>query len=687
MISFPVLNELHVDNYALYPGSQEAGAGLHVTFEPGTTLIIGANGLGKTTLISIIYRLLTGPFDISGLSDGNTLGNRRLDPVKMGRGGLAAFRQRVLDNATEAKAKLIVSLNTHIIEIERSLYDLTLMSLVVDQNEIVVKDESVFQETISRLAGVWAFGDWILMLRHLTFYFEDRRSLVWDPTAQRQILRFLFLSPEAANQWSIFERKILEQDSRARNLQNVLNREAQELSNSEHRLGVGSGVVEQIESFSQLQAIDFEERNSLELKFAANDVARVAARERLLIAEQDREASKRDAERAKLLAVDASFPAKTDTARFIFSQILANSECLVCGTEVPLVAAALNNRIDAHQCVVCGSPQPQPTTVHPIQVAVARVDRSATELSKLDQDMLSASQDLAELGQERDEIERAITMLDTMVSERALQISKLSQSLPPDESQVLKLRDDLSAMRARLIGLQTEVRESRAQFSDFVELHSREMASRAEDICASFGDYAQGFLFEDCHLIWSPVPAQLGQEGIAIQFPAFEVRMGGSDFPSMVKRRGPDQVSESQREFIDLAFRMALIKISGWNECGSLILDAPESSLDSVFAVRAAIVLARFSNANDANRLIVTSNVIEGQLLPSLLGLSTTPASMNAHFVNLFSIAEPTAAIRSLASEYQISFENIITKAREISSSHFPLDQAVDSPIKGAIDA
>ena len=77
MINFPIIERLDVSNYGLYPGEAN-DPGLHATFSPGLTLVLGTNGLGKTTLISIMYRLLTGPFDIPRLKDRAQLGNVQL---------------------------------------------------------------------------------------------------------------------------------------------------------------------------------------------------------------------------------------------------------------------------------------------------------------------------------------------------------------------------------------------------------------------------------------------------------------------------------------------------------------------------------------------------------------------------------------------------------------------------------
>ena len=46
------------------------------------------------------------------------------------------------------------------------------------------------------------------------------------------------------------------------------------------------------------------------------------------------------------------------------------------------------------------------------------------------------------------------------------------------------------------------------------------------------------------------------------------------------------EVSQSQAEFIDLAFRMALMTVAAEGGSATLIVDAPEASLDFLFAER-----------------------------------------------------------------------------------------------------
>ena len=86
-----------------------------------------------------------------------------------------------------------------------------------------------------------------------------------------------------------------------------------------------------------------------------------------------------------------------------------------------------------------------------------------------------------------------------------------------------------------------------------------------------------------------------------------------------MRRTGPNDVSESQREFIDVSFRMALASVAATRHVTTLVMDAPESSLDAVFVDRAARVLGTFSRPKEGNCLVVTSNIIKGGLIAALL--------------------------------------------------------------------
>jgi len=173
------------------------------------------------------------------------------------------FANRVADGAKDAAATIELRLAGRRVRITRRLKDLTLLHFQIE-DEVLARDETLFQRRVVDLVGLWSFGDWVLLLRHLVFYFEDRRALVWDPTAQRQLLRMLFLTPDKAKKWTEDEREILELDTRLRNLRAVLGGEERALAQSEAKTKAGADVREELKVLGDLQGADTERLEKLQ---------------------------------------------------------------------------------------------------------------------------------------------------------------------------------------------------------------------------------------------------------------------------------------------------------------------------------------------------------------------------------------------------------------------------------------
>jgi hypothetical protein len=659
MISFPIFRRLRVEGYGLFPGSD--GRGIDVEFAPGLTLVLGANGLGKTTLVLMLYRMCTGRFDIPGLTGSSELGTRSTDASELRRPDQRLFAARVTDGATDATAELTMMLGDTEVVVKRALDSLSLRNLRVDRTEIL-PSEDLYQEMICESTGVNSFGDWILLLRHLTFYFEDRRALVWDPSARRQILRILFLSRRLSTEWTQSERAVLELDSGMRNLQNVLTREERSFREIEAAVGDESAMREELTVLDELQRIDQPKLESLNEEIGGLEAERQDARLRALQAELDHESAFRDVERRQLLAIGAAFPDADETARYVLGKLLAEAECLACGTMVPDVASHLKDRLESSRCVVCGSANREAAAAPSV---VGRGIERATDRLERAEDQLRVAIE------QRDETEQSyraalyeIQRLTADIADREARVEALLMRLPPDEAQVHTRRTQIVNMRVRVEVMREELAEMRSALAQFVDGINRALVRRKGAIQRTFHDFAKGFLLEETSLLWSPRPASVGQFGQQINFPAFELEMTGGTFTSQVRRTGPEQVSESQREFIDLAFRMTLMQVAGVERAGSLVIDAPESSLDAVFVSRAADVLARFGSPDGANRLVITSNLIEGDLIPELLRASGIRTARDRRIVDLLSLAVPTRATQEWRADYEKVRAELFRRAR-----------------------
>lgn len=201
--------------------------------------------------------------------------------------------------------------------------------------------------------------------------------------------------------------------------------------------------------------------------------------------------------------------------------------------------------------------------------------------------------------------------------------------------------------------------------------YRKQIQEFSERIKFEFDATARGFLLETASLTWAPTRVLLGQAGtggldLTVEYPSFSVEMTGANFSDVVRRDSPEQVSESQREFIDLAFRMALVKVGSRSQTSTIIIDAPESSLDAVFVNRAAAVLAAFANGNQSNRLVVTSNLAAGKLIPAMLkAAESSPTARLGRIVDLFNAGVPTRAMKELRAEYAALRADLFTEILE----------------------
>lgn len=655
MSYLPIIERLKITGYGLYPG-EGRDQNLDVTFAPGLTVVLGANGLGKSTLFNILFRMLTGPRDVS-LPQGS-IGTASLNDEELSQWRRQEFSARVLDGAVSAVATLHFKLGAQTFEVQRSLRDLSLIHCKIDEADPLTKEPS-FQDAVRNAAKVSKFGEWIFLLRTMVFFFEDRRMLVWDAAAQRQLLRCLLLEPGQAQAWTEAERRILELDTRMRNLNAALNREEKESQKVQRKVVNASEVRALLTKAEAAVRTLTEKRDVLSKQLQDADQLRHRHRLDSLRADEALHAALHQIERARLAAVEARFPSADDSVRYLFSRLMSDAQCLVCGTaDRTSKRDELTAAIDHGACVLCcaslpplSAPQDAGDPDEDIVVVKARVDdattaahaaRSALELSTANFNKLA----------------RAMSECHRQLVDAEDDVGQLVKQLPPSEQTARDKEDGVNSLRSRVKDMRAMIKQLREEFAESMGGYRESIRKFADGIKEEFDAAAKGFLLEESVLTWSVSRSYIGQagaEGLSpIEFPGFAVEMSGANFTGLVRRDGPEQVSESQREFIDLAFRMALIKVASPDQCSTILMDAPESSLDAVFVNRAADVMTRFANANASNRLILTSNLAAGKLVPAVLTKAVAePARRRDRIVDLFVLGEPTRAMKELNAEYE----------------------------------
>jgi energy-coupling factor transporter ATP-binding protein EcfA2 len=646
-VQFPILRRLAVHGYDLYPGTSEK-PDLDATFLPGVTLIVGANGLGKSTLILVLYRLLTGPSEVAGDTGTSVLGSGQLTLRPFRDQEPRMFARRVADQAVDALAEVEFSLGDRYVQVSRKLSTLQLSTLTVDGKAVDVS-EAAFQALIVEAAGVGHFVDWLLILRYITFFFEDRRSLVWDPTAQRRILKLLFTPPTQEDRIGEFEKRILSTDSRARNTRATLAAEERKLEQQEKALS--TLPVQQAELEELLATREDSERESEELRerSAALDAVRADVRLTLLRAREHRTSLANELESIRFQQIRDAFPTSSETAAYLLTQILAEDKCSACGTQVPDFRAALEERLAVGDCVVCGSHISEPGDGAGATSADLAELQERLEVAEGAEREATANRDVTEA--ELRQCWGRLAELDQVVRAAETRIRRLELNMP-QASRSQARREAIRDLRRQNEEEIAGVLRDKDELDRLVQAVNLQIAEYQGRVRAAFDGYAEDFLLDTCSLVWGSNVEQVGLLGKGISFSVFQIDMSGATTDAEVTRRASDGVSESQREFIDLAFRMALIQVAGTEGVGSLIMDAPESSLDAVFAPRAASVLTGFATPGSESRVIITSNLVDGRLIPTIAEQANIDGPDDPRVVNLFEIATPTRALDQLRDLY-----------------------------------
>ncbi|MDF3212487.1 hypothetical protein EN962_22855 [Mesorhizobium sp. M7A.F.Ca.CA.001.09.2.1] len=170
-IHFPIFQRLDVDGYRLYPGLPNS-PGLHLDFTPGPWIVLGVNGLGKSTLLLVLKYVLTGPARIRGA--GFTGDRSDVLPVDQ-----RFFAVRVGDSAATAVATAEIKFGSAILKVRRRLSDLKLVEASVRgvqaTDSVTVEEE--YRALLATLMGLARFEDALRVLDRVNVLPRVERSI------------------------------------------------------------------------------------------------------------------------------------------------------------------------------------------------------------------------------------------------------------------------------------------------------------------------------------------------------------------------------------------------------------------------------------------------------------------------------------------------------------------------------
>lgn len=632
MIHFPVVRKLLIENYEVY--KNDSNDGINHEFNGGVHLIVGINGLGKTTLLNAIFRSLVGPNDMPK-SDDRPLGSVKhaLVPWRKNR----FFSSRVSDQATDAFVYMETSFGDRIVKVKRKLSNLEVVFLEIDG---IQKDASQqqYEDSIVELSGLPDFIDFFAILKFLVFFLEDRSELIWDYRSQFEMFRILFYDRETSLKAVKHYDNAQAADSGYRNLHAALSKTRTQLQSIESP-DVDQAKKELRVLETQLRAV---EDNQLYLDKKIQDIYIQYEENKHFIAVLKRSVDEKKfgIEEIYHKIYMNYYKDIDDSKRMLVLNAAIRGDCFLCGSE-EVSKELIRKSLEGDFCPFCQSPHSKQEKTEMTQESLDLLEERLDKLQKKASDeliLIEKRQSLStDLLSELDSLQEQMGLLSEDRRKLTDMVRRLEKNIPDDDLDAAELKRQLKIGDAELSAFDTIRKNETANYQSILLAQEQMLRDKMKRLCQKFEHYSRSLLAEKVLLKIDDDYRSIGQQGEKLPFPCFKVYMTSSVFklePHL--RDSPEQVSESQREFIDLAFRLALIDLvsEDRNSPSMIVMETPEASLDSMFINEVSLLFRDYSEKNDGRNLfLASSNLNQSAMISSLLGVG--PRLSRREFSNL----------------------------------------------------
>lgn len=613
-ITFPKIGRISLENFDLY----SLQPNVEVVINRKVFCLIGANGLGKSTFLNTLNFGITG-----AVPEPNrkfvSAAEYFIDASRVSRtedyfGGRISEASRAIATVTVEMSwpSKTIAVTRHIFEgsqIERLLITDT-ASQVAEVVSRVDGDDSAdpqkrYESEILKLTGLEDFAQFVFLFHFVATFDEGRHLLMWDRGALTNSLYLAFgADPAAAKAADKLQHDMDRESSRGRNVR----------FSARHvtaRIEQLSELLKGSESEDHTSKADIQHRHETLLDQHAK------AEERL----RSKQSEMREAD-LKWTDLSASLTETQLEYRRLFSARLQKStsvehhpvirasltedKCAICGATH--AAAAIKARLVAKHCPLCDSP---------LDASPGDAEAIAG-LRKLDGDLIRLQSDLASViaKRQRLSVELASAEGDEVAALEGLHAFEVEESAHlslPEAGGFSAIRTAIERLEAERAEFRTqsiahykkrdEIRERLRVYEKKLKVHY-EMGSQR--FVPRFRELAEEF-------IGLPIDVALDHhQGTNISGFGLQLHMDGK------LRSRPDEVSESQRFFIDIALRMALAEFMSSGPA-TLLIDTPEGSLDIAYEARAGAMFSKF--VAEGNVVLMTANVRSSQLVLRLAEL------------------------------------------------------------------
>lgn len=607
-LKFPRLTKLALRRFSLFSANPD----VEFQCNPGVLCLVGANGIGKSTLLTAINFCLTGI-----VSDPDRTFESIDEYYRFTKQySTSYFRGRILGgDQNDADITLFFKLGEYSYEVRRGLFEPEeLRSLVIrnGNSEDIVDDAEnmsrrerhlTYAQRFVEHCGVSSFEEFVF-LQHFVFTFdEQRRTLFWNSRIMERVLYRAFgMDPEMAKKADSLRRESQHEDSRVRNYQWEATRMRKRINEIRSQLQAQHGAQQRFDTLTlnhETITGQFEEDTKAlkevedAIKDASLQLSHLSVRETAL----------RD-EYSRFFNESLSVRPPLDKHPLI-SQSIAECTCGLCGSKSEDALRIIAERSTGTHCPLCDSVLQQAGTPQPDTSQLQMIDRELAQTRKGIKDVQKTLEGLR-VGESEARQRWEITKekLDQFDRENTAALDSLRRLLTANTGD-----GTLGDYREQLAVLEREKKEAfekREALKNRLQMLQRDLERQyievEENFVPRFAGLAQAFL---------GMPLSVQMDARASEEVKLVVTVRGTT------RRQQQHLSESQRFFLDIALRMALTQhMSDPQSPGGMFIDTPEGSLDIAYEKRAGDMLAKF--AASGHQIVMTANLNTSKLLLAL---------------------------------------------------------------------
>jgi len=523
------------------------------------------------------------------------------------------FRGRISENdEDEAEITVRFTLGPYRYELKRGMFEpdeLRDLSIANTSNgeAVPLKGDATrserhreYADNLVAHSGLSSFEEFAF-LQHFVFTFdEQRRTLFWNQRVlERALYRAFGLEPDMAKRVDSLRREMQQEDSRVRNSQWEATRMRKRINEIRAQTQAFSGAQQTYETLvADHEALtkQFGEESEI-LRTVENNINDANLR---LADYSVRETSLRD-EYAQFF--DRRFNQRPPLEQHpIITQSLKERTCVLCGNESKAALNSISKKSQSRICPLCDSPIVKSRVSAKDGERLQAIDRELVDAKKALQGIHKVLQKLRDEEMiARTNWENTKVKLDDFDRQNSATLESLRLALNSGVSGA-----SLADYREQLAILDREKKEAyerrerlKRQLLGLQKSLEREYSAAETTFVPRFADLAY-------HFLGMPLTVQLEARTTT-----------GLDLIVTVRgttRRQQQQLSESQRFFLDIALRMALTQhMSDITSPGGMIIDTPEGSLDIAYEKRAGEMLVMF--AETGHQIVMTANLNSSQLL------------------------------------------------------------------------